>query len=136
MGYLVSWMVLIPRSLREEFDAAYPSRGAKKILTITAIRHAIDMKPQVLKDLYKEQQRMSDGSIVFNVRSESLKEIAQSMLEARRLGRSAEAIADALIPLGTTETTQALLGQISESAKSISTAAQSIYNAIAQEAMK
>ncbi|HEY6022439.1 MAG TPA: hypothetical protein VIY48_22035 [Candidatus Paceibacterota bacterium] len=132
MGLLVGWTVLIPRTLREEFDRAYPGRGAKKILTITAIRHALEVRPQVLKDLYKDSGIMANE---FSTKKENLKEIAQSLLEARRLGRSLESIADALIPLASDDATRSKLQTISDSGRACAVASQSIYNQIAQEAL-
>lgn len=55
------WYVEVPRSLVEEFDRRFPARGAKKILTITAITYALYVTPRDIAKLYdidpKELQR-------------------------------------------------------------------------------
>lgn len=55
-SFTVGWFVEIPRSLKVKFDELYPGRRNKKILTITAIQHAIAMHPKSLHNLYKGVQ--------------------------------------------------------------------------------
>jgi hypothetical protein len=51
----VGWFVEVPRELRDQFDKLYPGRRNKKILTLTAIKCAIERNPKSLFNLFKEQ---------------------------------------------------------------------------------
>jgi hypothetical protein len=57
---LVGWFAEIPKSLRDKFDELYPGRRNKKILTITAVQHAIAMHPKSLYNLYRGGRRIND----------------------------------------------------------------------------
>jgi hypothetical protein len=74
--------------------------------------------------------------IQFEVSKGTLKEVAQSCLEAKKLARTVENMADSMMPLSNTEETTELLRQISDSQAIAIKAINTIYNAIAREAMK
>lgn len=68
----------------------------------------------------------------------TLKEIAQSLLEGKRMARSIENIADTFEPLVDAEDTETLanLEAIREHSQNINRIVQRIYNKIAKDAMK
>lgn len=39
------WFARVPEELMEEFNKAYPDRGSKKLLTIAAIKRALEVRP-------------------------------------------------------------------------------------------
>lgn len=63
-----------------------------------------------------------------------LQGIAQSLLELKKMARSIEQSADALLPLASPEASQVLMSSI-EHSRSISDGVGSLYRAIAKEAM-
>jgi len=48
----VGWYVEVDKKLRDNFDKAYPAKGAKAALTRAAIKHALRVMPKDLTTLY------------------------------------------------------------------------------------
>jgi len=65
-----------------------------------------------------------------------LKEIAQGLLEMKKMARSIENSADAFVPLTDDAETQLRLKTISEMAITITQQINSMYNQVAREALK
>lgn len=72
----------------------------------------------------------------FNVGKDALGQIAQSVLEMKKMARSIENSADAFYPLTTDTATQQKLSEIVNNAQSIATITSALYRAIAQEALQ
>lgn len=70
----------------------------------------------------------------FDVANLTLKEIAQSMLEVKKMGRSAENAADAFLPLTSNSEVVEILNDISGHGKLLADAASNLYRMIAREA--
>lgn len=72
----------------------------------------------------------------FECGKEMLMQISQSLLEAKKMARSLENVADSLRPLANSEVAKSALQEISEHSQHAAANANKIYHLIAREAMK
>lgn len=72
----------------------------------------------------------------FDVGEIMLEQVAQSLLEAKKMGRSIENCADALRPLAATDEVAVLLQQAADHGSTVSRLMNDLYQRIAKEASK
>jgi len=72
----------------------------------------------------------------FDVSKQMLMEIAQALLEAKKMARSLENTGDAFVPMSDNPVTLELLARITSSALQASKSANELYHLIAREASR
>lgn len=72
----------------------------------------------------------------FEVSKPMLSEVAQSLQEARKMGRSIENIATSFIPLTDNEEVKKMLAEIQDGATLATHGATQLYNLIARDALR
>jgi hypothetical protein len=72
----------------------------------------------------------------FDVAQETLKQIAQSLLETKKMARSIENTADAFLPLTDNEQVRGELQNIAQAGRMAGASASILYNLVAREAAK
>lgn len=72
----------------------------------------------------------------FDVGDLMLEQVAQSLLEFKKMGRSLESGADALVPLAANEEVEKVLVEISSAGAHAAKCASDLYNRVAKAAAK